>query len=41
MQARWSSEDFRAAEEGMLVFTREQGRSMRNEVRRRTEMHNF
>jgi len=38
MQARWSSEDFRAAEEGLLVFTREQGRSMRNEVRRRAEM---
>ena len=35
MRAQWLPKDFRDAENGVLVFTREQDASMQNEVRRR------
>ena len=35
MRAQWLPKDFRDAENGLLVFTREQDDSMQNEVRRR------
>jgi hypothetical protein len=35
MRAQWLPKDFRDAENGLLVFTREQDNSMQNEVRRR------
>jgi hypothetical protein len=35
MQARWRPKDLRDSEQGLLLFTSEQGRFMRNEVLRR------
>ena len=38
MRAQWLPKDLRDAEGGFLMFTREQDRLMRNEVRRRMAM---
>jgi hypothetical protein len=35
MKARWLAQDLAAAESGTLMFTGEEGRSMRNRVRKR------